>query len=147
MSEARDRRSDSTPDWVRWCADWCGFEAREGESSGSGGSRVHQLQDRFDTVGWGLIFLFFGALALPSGTAEYASLAVVGGLMLLLNAVRVLKDAPVRWSTLVLGAASLVGGSAALLGEKLDAFVILFVVAGLVTIAGALLPTGRRWVA
>jgi hypothetical protein len=94
-----------------------------------------------------LIFLFFGALALPSGTAEYASLAVVGGLMLLLNAVRVLKDAPVRWSTLVLGAASLVGGSAALLGEKLDAFVILFVVAGLVTIAGALLPTGRRWVA
>ena len=50
--------------------------------------RKWDLERRLDDVGWGLLFLAFAALALPNGTAEYASVAAVGAAMLGLNAVR-----------------------------------------------------------
>lgn len=105
--------------------------------NGSLGARKHDLQGRFDAVGWGLLFLFFAALALPSGNVEYVSVAALGGLMLALNVVRVAVDVPIRWFSVILGASMLVGGGAAVLGVKMDLFVIFFALAGLVTIAGA----------
>jgi hypothetical protein len=105
--------------------------------------RIHDLEKRFDGVGWGLLLLLFAALALPSGNAEYASAAAVGGLMLLLNGVRIAMDVPVRWFSVVLGASMLIGGSAAIFGVEMDVFVLFFALAGVITIAGALVHRER----
>jgi len=102
-----------------------------------------QLVDRFDTVGWGLLFLLFGALARPHGTAEYASAAAVGAAMLGLNGVRIAVGVQVRWFSVILGAAVLVAGSGALVSMHMDAFVLFFVIAGAVTIGGAILGPRR----
>lgn len=97
-----------------------------------------ELANRFDAVGWGLLFLLLGALALPNGTAEYASAAAVGGAMLVLNGVRFVVGVPVRWFSVILGAAILIAGSGALVSVRMDAFVVFFALAGLVTIAAAI---------
>ena len=103
----------------------------------------HELEDRLDSVGWGLLFLLFGALALPNGTAEYASVAAVGAAMLGLNLLRIVLDVPVRWFSIILGTVMAVAGSGALIGVKMDVFVLFFVIAGIVTIAGAALKPPR----
>jgi hypothetical protein len=105
---------------------------------GTNDARIEELQDRFDSIGWGLLFLLFAALALPNGSVEYASAAAVGGLMLALNGVRIVMSVPVRWFSVALGAVMLVAGSGALVGVKMDVFVLFFAAAGLITIAGAL---------
>ena len=97
-----------------------------------------ELQNRFDTVGWGLLFLLFGVLALPNGTAQYVSAAAVGAAMLGLNGLRILVAVPVRWFSVILGAAFVAGGSGAMAGMHMDVFVVFFVLAGVVTIVGAL---------
>ena len=126
-------------------SDWCAELLRQGGDQVSGkidpGKR--ELEGRFDAVGWGLLFLLFGALALPKGTTEYASAAVVGAAMLGLNGVRVAVGVPVRWFSVILGTAILVAGGGALSGVRMDAFVLFFVLAGAVTIAGAVF-TPRR---
>lgn len=115
-----------------------GTRIREGDQmNGSVGARSHDVEQRFDTVGWGLLFLLFAALALPRGNVEYVSVATVGGLMLALNVARRAMDVPVRWFSVILGASMLAGGAAAVLGVKTDLFVVFFALAGLVTIAGA----------
>ncbi len=106
-------------------------------------SRTRELERRFDNVGWGLLFLLFAALALPNGTAQYATAAAVGAAMLGLNGARVVAAVPVRWFSIVLGGAFLIGGSGALAGVHMDVFLLFFVLAGVVTIAGAILPTRR----
>ena len=106
-------------------------------------SRKRELESRFDAVGWGLLFLLFGALALPRGTAEYASAAAVGAAMLGLNGVRVAAGVPVRWFSVILGAAILVAGSGALVSVHMDAFVLFFVLAGAVTIGSAIFSPRR----
>ena len=111
---------------------------------GSADSRVQELQERLDAIGWGLLFLFFAALALPSGTTEYAAVAILGGLMLALNAVRIALDVSVRWFAVVLGASMLVGGGAALQGVKLDLVILFFLFAGLIAIASAFRPSAHR---
>ena len=102
-----------------------------------------QLENKFDAMGWGLLFLLFAALALPNGQAEYASAAIVGGLMLALNVARIAVDVPVRWFSVILGTVMLVAGSGALAGVHMDVFVLFFVLAGAVTIGGALVGSKR----
>jgi hypothetical protein len=106
--------------------------------------RKRDLEKRFDDIGWGLLFLAFAALALPSGTAEYASIAVVGAGMLGLNGVRVVAGVPVRWFSTVLGATGLVAGIMALGGVKVDAFALFFVFLGVLTIGAAVVRPARR---
>jgi hypothetical protein len=101
------------------------------------------LEERFDTVGWGLVFLLFAALALPNGTTEYVAVTAVGGAMLALNAVRRVMDAPVRWFSIVLGGALFIAGCGALGGMHMDAFVLFFVLAGVVNIAAAVFRPAR----
>ena len=115
--------------------------------SGSMGARIDEMQQRFDAIGWGLLFLSLAALALPSGNVEYVSVAVLGGLMLALNIGRMAMDVPVRWFTVIVGASMLVAGGAAVLGVKVDLVVLVFVMAGLVTIAGAFRRPGHANVA
>jgi len=102
-----------------------------------------ELEGRFDAIGWGLLFLLFGALSLPRGTAEYASVAAVGAAMLGLNGVRIAVGVPVRWFSVILGAAMLVAGCGALASVHMDVLALFFVIAGVVTIGGAVL-TPRR---
>ncbi len=105
--------------------------------------QTKELRDRLDTVGWGLLFLLFGALALPNGRLEYAAAAAIGAAMLGLNGLRIVKTVPVRWSSIILGAVMVVAGGGALAGVKIDVFVLFFVLAGGVTIAGAVVQPGR----
>ena len=109
--------------------------------------RKRDLEKRFDDIGWGLLVLAFAALALPSGTAEYASVAAVGAGMLGLNAVRVIAGVPIRWFSTVLGATGLVAGIMALGGTKIDAFALFFVFLGVLTIGAAVVRPARRTLA
>lgn len=102
-----------------------------------------ELDSRYDTVGWGLLFLLFGVLAFPRGTAQYASVAIVGAAMLGLNGLRFLADLPMPWFSSIFGAVMLVAGVTALAGLHVDVFVLFFLVAGVVTIAGALIEPRR----
>jgi hypothetical protein len=100
--------------------------------------RVRDLAARFDTAGWGLLFVLFGALAMPNGTAEYLAVAAVGALMLALNAGRVAAGVPVRWFSIILGSVTLIAGAGAMTGIRIDAFVLFFFVLGIATVAGAI---------
>ena len=99
--------------------------------------RVPDLAARFDTAGWGLLFVLFGALAMPNGTAEYIAVAAVGALMLVLNVGRVAAGVPVRWLSIILGSVTLVAGAGAMVGIRIDAFVLFFFVLGIATVTGA----------
>jgi hypothetical protein len=107
-------------------------------------ARKEDLEKRFDDIGWGLLFLLFAALALPKGTAEYASVAAVGAGMLGLNGARIVAGVEVRWFTIVLGATGLVAGAMALAGVKIDAFALFFVFLGVLTIVAAIVRPSRR---
>jgi hypothetical protein len=96
------------------------------------------LADRFDTAGWGLLFMLFGALAMPNGTAEYVAVAGVGTLMLALNAVRMASGVAVRWFSIILGSVALVAGAGATVGLRIDAFVLFCFVLGAAMVAGAI---------
>jgi hypothetical protein len=96
-----------------------------------------RLEKGLDDVGWGLLFLAFGALALPNGPVEYAAVVAVGAAMLLLNGIRIVVGIPIAWFTTVLGATGVLAGSLALMGTHVDAFVVFFVLAGAVTIVAA----------
>jgi hypothetical protein len=124
-------------DWMDWL-----FQ-RGGKGMGKLDAHAKELEDRLDTVGWGLLFLLFGALALPNGTAEYAAAAAIGAAMLGLNGLRIIMAVPVRWFSIILGAVMLVAGGAALAGTKMDVFVLFFALAGVVTIAGAVVQPRR----
>jgi hypothetical protein len=117
--------------------------SRGGVAVGTIDVQTKELRDRLDTVGWGLLFLLFGALALPNGRLEYAAAAAIGAAMLGLNGLRIVKTVPVRWSSIILGAVMVVAGGGALAGVKIDVFVLFFVLAGGVTIAGAVVQPGR----
>jgi hypothetical protein len=122
-------------------SDWLGILGF-GKGDGVGtdeDKKRHELEDRLDSIGWGLVFLLIGALALPNGPIEYVSAAAVGAAMLGLNIVRLIESVPVRWFTVILGSVLLVGGTGALAGVHMDVFLLFFVVAGVVTIAGSLI--------
>ncbi len=102
------------------------------------GRREPDLAARFDTAGWGLLFVLFGALAMPNGTVEYLAVAAVGALMLALNAGRVAARVPVRWLSVILGSVALVAGAGAMVGVRIDAFVLFFFVLGIATVVGAI---------
>lgn len=123
-------------DFWDWCKDfWIGEGDQMGESADPGKA---ELADRLDSIGWGLVFLLVGVLAIPNGTTEYACAAAVGAAMLGLNVLRLALAVPVRWFTMILGAAFLAGGAGALAGQHIDVFVLFFVAAGAVTIVGAI---------
>lgn len=147
MSSGVSNPDEQAPGWqleLRYSDWWDQLLAGKGDQMGKTkdpGKR--ELESRFDTVGWGLLFMLFGALALPNGTAEYASVAAVGAAMLGLNLVRIFVDLPVRWFSIILGTVMLVAGIGALAGLHMDVFVLFFVLAGVVTIVGAVVQPRR----
>ena len=106
--------------------------------------RKRDLDKRLESIGWGLVFLLFGALAMPAGTAEYAAVAAIGGALIGLNVVRVALGIAIAWFGLILGASLLIAGIGALSGVHMDAFVLFFAIAGAVTIVAALVRPRSR---
>ncbi len=107
------------------------------------GKYLKAMEARFDTIGWGLLFLLVAALALPHGPAEFASACAVGIAMLALNLARIAFGVPVRWFGAVLGASMALAGGAALAGVRMDVFVVFFVLAGTVNVAAGLIRRDR----
>jgi len=141
MGSHAGRTVDHDADWIRRCLEWFGLTTSRHDPEAAGTSRrPAALEDRLDSIGWGLLFLFVAALALPSGTAEYASVAVLGGLFLLLNVGRILLGVRASWLSVIIGSSMLIGGVSALAGTKVDLFALFFLLVGLVTIAAALRP-------
>ncbi len=99
---------------------------------------ARSLPARFDSAGWGLLFILFGALALPRGEAESALVALTGAGMLVLNAARLRAGIEVSWFGVVLGMVAVVAGLGALVGAPVPAVPLFFVLLGLATIVGAL---------
>jgi len=125
-------------DWIK------GLFTDEGDHMGKTiDSRGQELARRFDNVGWGLLFLLIAVLALPNGMTEYVAAAAVGAAMLGLNGVRVAAGVPMRWFSVFLGTAFLVGGSGAAAGVHMDVFLLFFAMAGVVTIFGAIIGPSR----
>jgi hypothetical protein len=127
----------SLSDWFRTVVDDKGDDM-----SGITGDR-RDWQQRFDAVGWGLLFLLFGVLGMPNGTTQYAAAVAVGAAMLGLNLVRIFAAVPIRWFSVILGGSFLIGGTGALAGVHMDVVVVFFVLAGIVAIAGAVVGPRR----
>lgn len=147
MTWSSINRDAETPDWLLWFFDWARSKNESKDEGSAMGvameTRKHDLENRFDAAGWGLLFLLIGALSLPNGPAEYASAAGVGALMVGLNLFRVFEGVPVRWFSIILGAVMLMAGTGALVGFHMDVFVLFFVLAGIVTLGGAIVRSGR----
>jgi hypothetical protein len=107
-------------------------------------SAKNPLEDRFDAVGWGLLSIVVGVMAMPSNTTTYVLAAAAGAAMLSLNVVRLVAGVPVRWLSVVLGSVVLVAGIAAMAGMKIDAFAAFFVLLGVVVVAGAIVRRDRE---
>jgi hypothetical protein len=147
MTWSSINRDAETPDWLLWFFDWVRNKSETNDKGGAMNvavdTRKPDLENRLDAAGWGLLFLLMGALSLPNGSAEYASAAAVGALMVGLNLFRVFEGVPVRWFSVILGAVMLAAGTGALVGYHMDVFVLFFVLAGIVTLGGAIVRTNR----
>lgn len=94
------------------------------------------LNQRYETVAWGALFLWIGAVWLVPG--EHFGLGWLGiGIILLgLNLVRYLRKIPTNWFSITLGVIALVLGAAKLLASllrldvELELFPIVLVVTG-----------------
>lgn len=111
--------------------------AQEG-TTGAGGDRTHALGDRLDGAAWGLLFLLLGAMALPSGTTEYAAVAAAGALLVGLNGLRAIAHIEIGWLSVVLGTTALIAGVGALAGIRIDDVALFFALIGVVLIGGAI---------
>jgi hypothetical protein len=110
---------------------------------GARSRRSHALTGQIDTIGWGLVFLLVGSLALPSDAAKPA-VAVVGALLLAFNGALVVTGLKLDLFTTVLGATALIVGLGALAGARLDAFAVFFLVLGAAMVVVPLLRMARR---
>ena len=91
---------------------------------------------RIAAIGWGLLFLMTGTLALIPGLPDGTWLAGFGVLLLGLSAARwILRLAP-EWFTVILGSVALLGGLGAMVGIAIPWFAYLLILCGLAIIAG-----------
>ena len=94
------------------------------------------IPGRIDAIGWGLLFLMTGALALIPGLPDGTWLAGFGVLLLGLNATRVyLGLAPERFGV-ILGIGAVLAGLGVMAGLDIPVFALLLILIGLAIIAG-----------
>jgi hypothetical protein len=97
---------------------------------------------RIDAIGWGLLFLMTGTLALIPGLPDGTWLAGFGVLLLGLNAVKWALGIPPEWFTVILGSVALVGGVGGMVGIAVPWFAWLLIACGLAIIAGQVVRKG-----
>jgi hypothetical protein len=96
------------------------------------------LPRRIDAIGWGLLFLMTGTLALIPGLPEGTWLAGLGVLLLGLNAARIVLGLSPEWFTVILGSVALLAGLGGMVGVAVPGFALLFILGGVAIIAGQL---------
>jgi hypothetical protein len=96
------------------------------------------LPRRIDAIGWGLLFLMTGTLALIPGLPEGTWLAGLRVLLLGLNAARIVLGLSPEWLTVILGSVALLGGLGGMVGAAVPEFVLLLILCGVAMIAGQL---------
>jgi hypothetical protein len=99
--------------------------------------------ERLNTIGWGLVFLLVGSLALPGGLVAEAAVAAVGALMLVFNVALIAGGHRLDLFTTVLGATAVLVGIGAMVGARIDAFAVFFLVLGAVMVVVPLLRMAR----
>ena len=95
-----------------------------------------------DAMGWGVLFVVMGVVLLAPGLPPESWLAAAGAVMVLVSVVRAVRGFAVEWFTVVVGAMTLVGGGAAILGIG-GAGPLALVVAGVALIGLAFLQSDR----
>ncbi len=91
---------------------------------------------RIDAIGWGLLFLMTGALALIPGLPDGTWLAGLGVLLLGLGAARRALGISPEWFTVILGSVVLLAGLGEMVGVAFPGFELLLVLCGLAIVAG-----------
>jgi len=99
---------------------------------------LHGIRDRVDAIGWGLLFLMTGTLALIPGLPGGTWLVGFGVLLLGLNAGRSVLHLSVDWFTVILGSVALVVGLGSMVGVAVPGLALLLILCGLAIIAGQL---------
>ena len=94
------------------------------------------LPGTIEAIGWGLLFLMTGVLALIPGLPDGTWLAGLGVLLLGLSAVRWVLGLSPEWFTVILGSVALLGGLGAMVGITIPWFAYLLILSGLAIIAG-----------
>jgi hypothetical protein len=98
----------------------------------------HDLPRRIDAIGWGLLFLMTGSLALIPGLPEGTWLVGLGLLMLGLNATRLVTGLPLDRFGVIIGAGAVLAGLGATAGMEIPVFALGLIAWGLAIIAGQL---------
>ncbi len=96
------------------------------------------IAKRIDAIGWGLVFLMTGVLALIPGLPDGTWLVGLGLLILALNVVRLVIGLRLDWFGVILGSGALLAGIGTMAGLQVPVFALLLIACGLAVIAGQL---------
>ncbi len=97
-----------------------------------------EITRRIDAIGWGLVLLMTGVLALIPGLPDGTWLVGLGLLILALNAVRLVIGLPLDRFGVVLGSGAILAGIGTLAGLQVPVFALLLIACGLAVISGQL---------
>ncbi len=96
------------------------------------------IPSRIDAIGWGLLFLMTGTLALIPGLPDGTWLAGLGILLLGLTGGRLILGLAPEWFTVILGSVALLAGLGGMIGVAVPGFALLLILCGVAVIAGQL---------
>ena len=97
-----------------------------------------ELDQRLQTISWGLFLIMLGGFALLKSVPEGTWLVGAGVIMLGLNAVRLLLGIRIGWFTVILGLVALFSGLGSIYGVSIPVGPLLVILIGLAIILRAL---------
>ncbi len=97
-----------------------------------------ELDQRLQTISWGLFLIMLGGFALLKSVPEGTWLIGAGVIMLGLNAVRLLLGIRIGWFTVILGTVALLSGLGSVYGVSIPVGPLLIILIGLAIILRAL---------
>jgi hypothetical protein len=96
------------------------------------------LNQRLETISWGLFLIMLGGFALLKSVPEGTWLIGAGVIMLGLNAVRLVLGIRVSWFTVIVGTVALLSGLGSVSGVNIPVGPLLIILIGLAIIVRAL---------
>jgi hypothetical protein len=97
-----------------------------------------ELNQRLETISWGLFLIMLGGFALLKSVPEGTWLIGAGVIMLGLNAVRLALGIRVSWFTVIVGTVALLSGLGSVYGVNIPVGPLLIILIGLAIIVRAL---------